>query len=115
MRLDLSPSERAAHMAERKRIYEVKYPETVHGGDRRSSRQVGDLKADRFTSDTAKKTGQSERKVQRDAQRGDAAITAAPQVIDGFVTLWPSPKWMRNESASSSFLTPIAVTLASMF
>jgi hypothetical protein len=44
-----------------------------------------------------------------------ASDSSRAQVIDGFFTLWPSPKWMRNESASSSFLTLIAVTLASMF
>lgn len=38
----------------------------------RSSRQVGDKQvADRFTADTAAKTGQSERAIQRDAERGE--------------------------------------------
>jgi hypothetical protein len=31
MRADLSPAERAAHQAERKKIYETEYPETRHG------------------------------------------------------------------------------------
>ncbi|WP_286838159.1 hypothetical protein [Acidiphilium sp. 34-64-41] len=49
------------------------HPETKHGGDHKSesSRQFGNLKsADRFTADTATRTGQSERAVQRDAHRG---------------------------------------------
>ncbi len=69
----LSPAERALFTQRRKDIYEALHPETRNGGDRRSSdRQVGELKNDRFTADTAARTGQSERKVQRDAQRGES-------------------------------------------
>lgn len=68
----LSPSERAMFTHRRKDAYEAKHPEARHGGDRRSSRQVGDLNdADRFTADTAAKTGRSERAIQRDATRGE--------------------------------------------
>ncbi|GAB0113713.1 ParB N-terminal domain-containing protein [Acidisoma sp. C75] len=67
----LTPSERAMFTQRRKDAYEAKHPETRHGGDRKSSRQLGDLiGAKAFTKDTATKTGQSERRVQRDAQRG---------------------------------------------
>jgi hypothetical protein len=45
-------------------------------GDRKSSRQIGDLK--RFTKDTAAKTGESERKVQREATRAKHI----PQIAD---------------------------------
>lgn len=65
---NLSAAERALFTRRRKEAYEALHPETRHGGDRGSSRQFGDM--DRFTADTAKRTGQSERKVQRDAERG---------------------------------------------
>ena len=52
----LTASERATFTARRKQIYEALHPETRHGGDR-ASRQVGNLKDDRFTADTAAKTG----------------------------------------------------------
>jgi hypothetical protein len=39
----------ARQLARRKEIYEALHPETVNGGDRRSSRQNGDLKPQRFT------------------------------------------------------------------
>lgn len=67
---NLSPAERAMFTKRRKDAYEALHPETRHGGDRRSSPQVDDLKADRFTADTAKRTGQSEATIQRDAARG---------------------------------------------
>lgn len=63
----LSPLDQAAHLAERKRIYEELYPETRHGGDRKS--QALDIKpenqvenfATRFSADAAEKIGVSER------------------------------------------------------
>lgn len=68
----LSKAERALFTSRRKDAYEALHPETKNGGDRRGpDRQVGELKeADRFTADTAAKTGQSERSIQRDAERG---------------------------------------------
>jgi ParB-like chromosome segregation protein Spo0J len=75
----LSPSDRARFTDERKKAYERKHPETKHGVNQHSSsRQVGDS-SDRFTTDTAAKTGQSERSVQRDAERGEKII---PEVMD---------------------------------
>lgn len=49
------------------------HPETAHGTNQHSSsRQVGDSsETPRFTADTAARTGQSERAVQRDAERGE--------------------------------------------
>jgi len=73
IRAELTPAEQAAHHARRKALYEQKHPETKHGGDRKSdksSRQNGDLN-DRYTKNTAKKTGNSERKVQRNVARGE--------------------------------------------
>lgn len=82
-RTDLTPAERAVHIAERKRIYLLKKPDTQHGGDRRSSRQPGDLKDESFVADTVKNTGQSERKVQRDAYRGAEIGTDALSKVVG--------------------------------
>lgn len=76
-RAELTPSDRARQTARRKAIYEELFPETKHGGDRDPSRQVGDLP--RFTADTAKATGSSERVVQRDAERGQKIL---PEVMD---------------------------------
>lgn len=78
IRNELSPAERALAVSRRKSIYEALHPETAAGGDRKSSRQVGDLidakpeRAERFTKATANATGQSERAIQRDAARGEA-------------------------------------------
>jgi hypothetical protein len=57
----------------RKGAYEALHPETKNGAvvERDRLRQIGEVKADRFTADTASKTGQSERVIQRDASRPD--------------------------------------------
>jgi ParB family transcriptional regulator, chromosome partitioning protein len=82
-RNDLSPAERAKHTAERKKIYERNHPETMPtkkggpGRGKQTRRQIGDesagahKSAERFTKDTAAKSGQSERTIQRDARRGE--------------------------------------------
>jgi uncharacterized ParB-like nuclease family protein len=53
-RLDLSPAERTIATMRRKAIYVQVHPETAHGGDRKSSRQLGDLNegapVERFTN-----------------------------------------------------------------
>lgn len=86
-RNELSPSQRAELTARRKRIYEELHPETAHGaigGGHDQSRQVGDsAKVDRFTTDTAKATGQSERKIQRDAERGAKVCSEAIDLVRG--------------------------------
>ncbi|MCK1497010.1 ParB N-terminal domain-containing protein [Bradyrhizobium sp. 188] len=70
IRAELSPAETAMHIGRRKEIYERRHPETKHGGDRKgSSSQIANLKKDRFTADTARKTGKSEAAIQRDATR----------------------------------------------
>ena len=78
-RANLSPTERSVQMARRKAIYEELHPETAHGGDRKSSRKVGNSnKGARFTVVTAEATGRSERAVQLDAERGEKVI---PEVL----------------------------------
>ncbi|AWI57165.1 MT-A70 family methyltransferase [Sinorhizobium fredii] len=84
-RAELTPADRALFVFRRKEIYLMKYPETGHGGDR-ASRQVGDLKADepkRFTTATAEATGQSERAIQRDAERGEKISEKALRMLRG--------------------------------
>ena len=74
----LTPAERARFTQRRKDIYIALYPETratKDGGEGRhkeTRRQLGDELAPRFTADTAERTGQSERTIQRDAARGSA-------------------------------------------
>jgi ParB family chromosome partitioning protein len=82
-RNDLSAAERAKHTHERKKIFEHIHPETKPtkkggpGRGKQTRRQVGDESlgvhnsAERFTKDTAAKTDQSERTIQRDARRGE--------------------------------------------
>lgn len=78
---NLTAAERALFTARRKAAYEALHPETKHGSPT-VSRQVGDTRersdVSRFTLDTARKTGQSERSVQRDAGRGERV---APEVL----------------------------------
>jgi len=85
-RAELSVAERATFTAKRKEAYEAIHPEARHGTPD-VSRQVGDTReraiAERFTAATAKATGQSERSVQRDAERGEKVIPEALGIIRG--------------------------------
>ena len=68
---EFEPPERALFTQCRKEAYEALHPETKHEETRNGglARQVGDPenRAPRFNADTAARTGQSERSVQRDA------------------------------------------------
>lgn len=85
----LTPAERAYLTQQRKNFYEALHPETRHGAVGRGgkkSRQVGDSYTetnDCFTVDTAAKTGQSERAVQRDAARGEKVADDVLEAIKG--------------------------------
>lgn len=85
-RAELSPADRARFVKRRKDAYEALYPQARHGSPG-VSRQVGDLRErnenQRFTADTAAKTGQSERAVQRDAERGEKVIPEAMDMVRG--------------------------------
>lgn len=81
----LTPSERALFTRRRKEIYEALHPETRNGQNQHTRvRQVGEgSSADRFTADTATRTGRSERDVQRDARRGERISDDALEAIRG--------------------------------
>jgi ParB-like chromosome segregation protein Spo0J len=73
IRRELTPAERSSLTARRKKIYEEAHPETKQGARAgKKGRKSCDLSTARFTADTAKKTGKSERAVQLDAARGEA-------------------------------------------
>jgi hypothetical protein len=69
--------------AARKELYERVHPETKHGAvgrGRKKSRQVGDSIQVRFTKDAARKTGRSERSVQREVERANKIFRLADVV-----------------------------------
>ena len=72
IRGELSPAERALHVARRKELYEKLHPETRHGGapgKAGGGKKAKDAKLAAFAEATAKATAQSRRKVERDATR----------------------------------------------
>lgn len=90
IRAELTALDRALFLVERKRIYELLHPETVHGGDRKSTRkmkpadQVANLATwSRFSTDAAEKTGLSERSVQRACELATALSPDAIALIRG--------------------------------
>jgi N6-adenosine-specific RNA methylase IME4 len=84
VRGELSPAERAQHLAERKRLYEAQHPETRQGGA--PGKAGGGKKAKSanlagFAQDTAGKTGKSSRAVHRDVQRAEACASVINDVV----------------------------------
>ena len=89
IRNDLSPAERAIHIQARKEIYERMHPETRNGaspgagrgkGSRPlEGRQLGDLPTERFTKDTTRRTGVSERTIQRSSARSAPPVASTPE------------------------------------
>ncbi|OYX86414.1 MAG: hypothetical protein B7Y84_14145 [Azorhizobium sp. 32-67-21] len=75
-RTDLTPAQAAYQTARRKEIYEDLHPETRHGAignGREKSRKFCDSTSNgRFTEDTSRNTGKSERAIQLDVARGEA-------------------------------------------
>jgi ParB family chromosome partitioning protein len=72
IRGELSPAERALHVRRRKELYEKLHPETRHGGapgKAGGGKKAKDAKLATFAEATAEATGQSRRKVERDATR----------------------------------------------
>lgn len=87
VRADLTPTDRALFLARRKEIYLVKHPETAREatlkkGAEVPSRQIGET-ASRFTAATADATGQKERTIQRDVERGEKISKSALQLLRG--------------------------------
>ncbi|MCK1575848.1 ParB N-terminal domain-containing protein [Bradyrhizobium sp. 174] len=84
-RSELSPAERALHIKRRKEIYEALHGKAKAIGAAAANKKMGNdanaKLADAFTADTATKTGQSERKVQRDATRAKR-VEVLPDVIN---------------------------------
>lgn len=80
---DLSPAERAIHVAKRKEIYERQHPETKQGGAQGAGRGRGKIQRSQvgifvsppapkrggFTTETAAKTGNSKTSIARDSTR----------------------------------------------
>jgi hypothetical protein len=90
------PTRRAVHVAERKRIYELIHgPAKAIGAKASNTAQgKGDTTANladaSFTADTAQKTGQSERKVRRDAHRGEEIGTETLSKVVGQIADQPA-------------------------
>lgn len=89
-RRELSDLDRAAHLAERKALYEALHPATKHGGARRAKQvdKTDDLIA-RFTAEVAEKLRISERSVQRAIARH---ANIAPDVRARIATSWLATK-----------------------
>lgn len=77
----MSPSDRASQTARRKAIYLELHPETKHGANLAGDgvAKFATPETERFTAETAKATGQSERLVQLNAERGEKVL---PEVLD---------------------------------
>jgi ParB family transcriptional regulator, chromosome partitioning protein len=71
IRREITAGQRAKLIARRKAAYEAVYPETKHGatGRGRSKVRQAGHSIDRFTADTANRTGKPERTIRRDATR----------------------------------------------
>jgi hypothetical protein len=85
IRADLSPTERAAHQAARKKVYQRAHPETKKGGDRQTPRakKLSAKSALSFAEDTAAKTGKSKRSIETDVARADAIGDEALSLVMG--------------------------------
>ena len=71
-RADLTHLERAEHLAERKNLYETKYPQTKQGtagANKRWDENANDIMS--FASDTSQKTGANVRNIQREVRRAN--------------------------------------------
>lgn len=85
IRADLTPADRALFLARRKEIYLIRHPETAAGENQHTRvRKVCEgSEAKRFTAATAAATGQKERTIQLDVERGEKISAAALQMLRG--------------------------------
>lgn len=68
----------------RKHIYEALHPETRHGGNQSGPcRRFGETETPPFSTDTAARTGRSERDVQRGARRGTRITNDVLAAVQG--------------------------------
>lgn len=83
IRSDLTALERSEHLARRKELYEELYPETKREATLKQNRNdnVSEREAPSFASDTAAKTGDSERTVQRATKIGTDITQEARDAI----------------------------------
>jgi hypothetical protein len=84
-RAELSPVDRARQTARRKAIYLELHPETAHGGNLEGAgvAKMATPENPSFATATAKRTGQSERAVRRDAERGEKIIPEVMELLKG--------------------------------
>jgi hypothetical protein len=83
-RNELTPAERASHVARRKAIYLELNPETNHGANAGGpSGQFVQTEKPSFAAETASATGKDERTVRRDAERGEKVIPEVINLITG--------------------------------
>jgi ParB family chromosome partitioning protein len=87
-RAELTVLEHSHATARRKDIYERLHPETKQGGDKKSpeakaKNQTAESATRSFVSDTAAKTGRSERSVRVDAQIGAGIKPETAKVVEG--------------------------------
>ena len=75
IRAELSPIERALHVARRNELYEIRHPETKKGATgkyrQKSKIRTSEKSAAAFIDDTAEKTGKARSTIALDVQRGN--------------------------------------------
>ncbi len=80
LRSQLTELEESQALARRKDVWETLFPETKHGGDRKSKRQNVALNPS-FTEDTASKTGKSKRTIERKVEIGEKLSPKAAEKL----------------------------------
>lgn len=82
-RANLTPAAEARFLARRKELYEIKHPQTRHGVAGAEAKHRGADDNLSFASDTATKTGESERTIQRAVRRGEKIADDVLDKIEG--------------------------------
>jgi len=84
-RANLTPAAEARFLARRKELYEIKHPETRREATLKQNRNdnLSERSAPSFATDTAAKTGETERTVQRAVRRGEKIAEDVLQKIEG--------------------------------
>jgi ParB family transcriptional regulator, chromosome partitioning protein len=82
IRNELTALDKGLQMARRKAIYLELYPETRHGGDRKNQSAKNQDDTVSFCQDTAAKTQQSKRTVERNVAIGEALGDLQDEIRD---------------------------------